>query len=266
MPGPEGAATFKISADVYERHVGRYGAPLAASLISRARVKAGLRVLDVGCGPGALTSALVDVCGAGNVAAVDPSRPFVDACADRCPGADVREAAAERLPFEEESFDVVLSQLVVNFLADPERGVLEMVRVARPGGVVGAAVWDYAGEMTLLRAFWDAATAVDPDRAPALDEGRIMRFCQPAELAGLWRAAGLADVETGSLEAFAEYEHFDSLWEPFAQGVAPSGAYATSLDRETQTRLRDEFRRRLGTPDGSFTLTARAWCVTGVRD
>ena len=228
-------------------------------------MEAGQRVLDVGCGPGALTTALVAVCGDGKVSAVDPSPPFVEACAKRAPGADVQRAGAEQLPFGDESFDVVLSQLVVNFLDDPEQGVAEMVRVARRDGEVAAAVWDYAGEMTLLRAFWDAAIVVDPERASALDEGRVMRFCQPPELVELWRGAGLGDVETAALDAHADYDDFNSLWDPFTTGVAPSGAYASSLDAGTQGALRDEFHARLGAPAGPFALTARAWFVRGRR-
>jgi hypothetical protein len=155
----------------------------------------------------------------------------------------------------------VLSQLVVNFLDDAEGGVREMARVARPGGVVAACVWDYASEMTLLRRFWDAARVVDPAGAAARDEGRVMRYCTPDELRGLWD--GFADVAGGSLSVSAEYESFDALWEPLEHGVGPAGAYAASLDAPRRDALRDELRRSLGTPPGSFALDARAWWVTG---
>jgi SAM-dependent methyltransferase len=178
-----GAATFRTSAEAYDRHIGRYGPALARALIEAANVSAGQRALDVGCGPGALTAVLSEVLGPNRVTAVDPSDPFVEACARRRPGVDVRVGSAEALPFADHSFDVTLAQLVLNFMNDPRAGVGEMGRVTRPGGVVAAAVWDYAGEMTLLRRFWDAAVSLDPDAADR-DEGRSMPYCSPEELEG----------------------------------------------------------------------------------
>lgn len=263
MKSPAGAATFQAPAEAYDRHIGRYGAALAAGLLKAARIRPGQRALDVGCGPGALTQALAARLGARQVSAVDPSAPFVEACRRRVPGADVRLSAAEKLPFHNGRFDAVLSQLVVNFMTDAPAGVREMCRVTRRGGTVAASVWDYADGMTLLRRFWDAALRVDPDGAAAHDEGRVMRFCTPQELERLWREAGLADVRTSELRASASYEDFDALWEPLERGVAPSGAYAAALDPARRAALRDELRLLLDSPRGSFTLSARAWCVLG---
>jgi SAM-dependent methyltransferase len=254
---------FQAPADVYDRFVGRYGSALAAEMIRVAGVERGQRVLDVGCGPGALTRTLVAALGPEAVAAIDPSPPFAAACRERAPGADVRDGAAEALPWPEDSFDAALSQLVVNFLDDPERGLAEMRRVTRPSGVVAACVWDYAGGMTLLRRFWDAALRVDPKGAAAHDEGRVMRFCAPDELRELWSAAGLADVTGGELSVSARYEGFDALWEPLERGVGPSGAYTVALDPPRRAALRAELQRVLGAPDGPFTLAARAWWVSG---
>jgi SAM-dependent methyltransferase len=253
---------FQAPADVYDRFVGRYGSALAAELIRVAGVERGQHVLDVGCGPGALTQALVAELGPEAVAAIDPSPPFAAACRERAPGADVRDGAAEALPWRDDSFDAALSQLVVNFLEDPERGLAEMRRVTRPGGVVAACVWDYAGGMTLLRRFWDAAQRVDPEGAAARDEGRVMRFCTLDELAGLWSGA-LTGVTGGELSVSADYDGFDDLWEPLERGVGPAGAYATALDVERRAALREELRRMLGAPSGPFDLSARAWWVSG---
>jgi len=258
-----GAATFLTAADAYDRHIGRYGSALAAELIQVAGVGRGQRALDVGCGPGALTQALATLLGPAAVAAIDPSPPFVAACRARVPGADVREGTAEALPWDDGAFDAVLSQLVLNFVEDPLRGVREMRRVGRPGAVVAACVWDYAGGMTLLRRFWDAALRVDPEGAAAHDEGRVMRFCAPDELRDLWSAAGLTDVTGGELSVSARYESFDALWEPLERGVAPSGAYAVALDPPRRAALRAELRRLLVAPTGPFTLAARAWWVAG---
>jgi SAM-dependent methyltransferase len=253
---------FRTPAEAYDRHIGRYGRELARALIDAAGVRRGQRALDVGCGPGALTSELVALLGAEQVAAVDPSAPFVDACRRRLPGVHVEVAVAEALPFEDAAFDHALSQLVVNFMTDPPAGVRELQRVTRPGGTVAAAVWDYAGEMTLLRRFWDAAVALDPSAADR-DEGRCMPFCTPDELGGLWSAAGLADVRVRPVVVAAGYDGFEDLWQPLELGVGPSGAYAASLPTERRAALKAGLRRRLGVGDEPFRLTARAWIATG---
>jgi SAM-dependent methyltransferase len=262
---PPGAATFRTPAAAYDRHIGRYGRPLARALVAAAGLRRGDRALDVGCGPGALTSELAGSLGAENVAAVDPSIPFVEACRRRLPGVPVDVASAEALPFEEGAFDHALAQLVVNFMTDPPAGVREMRRVTRPGGTVGAAVWDYAGEMTLLRRFWDAAVALDPSAADR-DEGRCMPFCTSDELGGLWWTAGLAEVSVSPAVVSADYHDFEDLWQPLELGVGPSGAYAASLPPERRLALKADLRGRLGGGDEPFRLTARAWIATGRAD
>ena len=258
-----GEAMFRVAAGAYDRFVGRYGAELAESLCDAAGVEAPARVLDVGCGPGALTAVLAHRLGPDAVAAVDPSAPFVAACRERVPGADVREAGAEDLPFDDGAFDAVLSQLVVNFIPDPAAGLAEMRRVARPGAVVAGAVWDYAGEMTMLRRFWDAAVEVCGERARARAEQHVMRFCTENSLGDLWRGSGLDDVRVRRLTVRANYDDFDDLWAPFTAGVGPAGAFVISLDDAERERLRDAYHRRLGEPEGPFELTARAWCAVG---
>lgn len=257
------AKPFFTSADAYDRWVGRYGSSLSAELVAFAGVKPGMLALDVGCGPGALTTALVELLGPDNVAAVDPSEPFVEAARDRLPGVEIRVAPAEKLPFMDDRIDVVLSQLVVNFMSDAEAGVREMARVAKPGGTVAACVWDYAGEMTLVHTFWEAAHEVEPERTAAADEGANMKHCSEDELAELWRAAGLEDVRTTGLTARARYESFEELWEPLPTGIAPAGAFTKALDADGQKALHDAYERLLDVGDGPFELTARAWAVAG---
>jgi len=253
--------TFAVSANAYDRFVGRYSYGLCDALATVAAVGAGASVLDVGAGTGAGTRRLVELAGA--VAAVDPSEPFVEALRERFPAVDVRLALAESLPFEDGAFDATLAQLVVNFMTDPGAGVADMRRVTRPGGVVAACVWDYPGEMTLLRVFWEAAAELDPDGAEAVDERTRMPFGRRGELGELWRRAGLGEVENGEIVVSAEYEGFDDLWGPFTEGVGPAGRYATSLGPERQGALRAEYRRRLSVPDGGFRLSARAWYAVG---
>jgi hypothetical protein len=136
--------------------------------------------------------------------------------------------------------------------------------VTRVGGVVAACVWDYAGEMPLLRAFWGAAREVDAERAAEADEA-FLRFGSPDELSELWSSAGLGDVRTAPLFAQASYSSFEDLWAPLPTGVGPAGAFTKSLDDRAQAKLHDAFRRRLGVGDEPFELTARAWAVAGIR-
>jgi SAM-dependent methyltransferase len=174
----------------------------------------------------------------------------------------VRAAAAESLPFADGEFDAVLAQLVVSMMSDADAGVREMRRVARPGGAVGACVWDFGGGMTVLRAFWDAAAALDPDAA-RLDQAKTRPFSTRDELRDLWSRAGLGDVRTGELRAGAAYSDFDDLWRPL---VAPDGApgrFYGSLRPVEQEELREDVWRRLGSPTDSFRLTARAWYAVG---
>ena len=256
---------FRGKGEIYDRFVGRYSPSLARAMIAAAGVVPGQRALDVGCGSGALVAALADLLGGEHVAAIDPSEPFVDAARAKTPAARIIVGSAEELPFEEGEFDATLSQLVVNFLADPERGLREMARVTRAGGVVAGCVWDYGGGMTLLRAFWEAAVALDPDGAGPRVESATTRFGTPDDLGALWRGAGLADVEVEAIDVEAAYDDFDDLWAPFPRGIGPAGTYTESLGPEPRRALRDEFARRLGEPAGHFTLTARAWCAIGTR-
>ena len=249
--------SFAVDAGAYDRFMGRYSVRLAPSFADFAGIAAGRRVLDVGCGPGALTTELVQRVGAAAVAAVDPSAQFVAAARERHPGVQVRVAAAEELPFADAEFDAALAQLVVHFMDDPVRGLAEMARVTRNGGVVAACVWDHARGHTPLAPFWDAVHELDPN---ATDESRLAGGHE-GHLTELCTKAGLRDVEETALSVSVEHATFEEWWEPFTLGVAPAGAYVTSLDSARQTELRERCQERLGA--GPFAIDSRAWSALG---
>jgi SAM-dependent methyltransferase len=250
--------SFTVAADAYDRFMGRYSVLLAPQLADFAAVAAGQRVLDVGCGPGALTSELVRRLGPSAVSAVDPSEPFVAAAQERHPGVGVWRASAEQLPFGDQTFDAVLAQLVVHFMAHPVTGLREMARVTREHGVVAASVWDHAGGQAPLSPFWEAARKLDPD---VEDESRLAG-ARKGHLAQLFQAAGLHEIEETALSVTVEHPSFEDWWEPFTLGVGPAGAYAAGLDVDRQARLRELCRELVAT--GPFALTVRAWAARGL--
>ena len=221
---------FTVPADAYDRFMGRYSILLSPQLVDLASVAPAQRVLDVGCGPGALTAELVARLGAAAVSAVDPSEPFVAAARERYPEVDVRHASAEELPYPDATFDSALAQLVVNFMADPAAGVGEMKRVTRPEGVVVACVWDHAGGRGPLSPLWDAARELDPD---VTGESRLLGT-QEGDLATLFASVGLREVEETVLSVSVEHPTFEEWWEPFTLGVGPAGAYVAGLDEEAR--------------------------------
>lgn len=249
--------SFDVAADAYDRFMGRYSAQLAPQLADLGELRTGQRVLDVGCGPGALTAELVARLGAGAVAAVDPSEPFVAATRERHPGVDVQCASAEALPYPNGMFDAALAQLVVHFMSDPVAGLHEMARVTRSGGIVAVCVWDHAGERAPLTAFWRAALELD-DR---VEDESALAGARTGHLAELLEAAGLHGVEETELRSSVEHSSFDDWWDPFTLGVGPAGAYAQSLDEARRRELRERCRQLL--PEPPFTLSTFAWAARG---
>ena len=248
---------FAVEAEAYDRYMGRWSERLSAQLADFAGIRAGDRVLDVGCGPGNLTAELVSRTAADAVAAVDPSPQFVSAARDRNPGADVRQASAEALPFVSGVFDAALAQLVVHFMKDPVVGLREMARVTRREGVIAVCVWDYAGSRDPLGPFWQAVRSVDPSSEgeaalPGARQGHLMQ---------LFVEAGIEAIEETSLSARRRFGSFDEWWEPFTLGVGPGGAYVSRLDVGRAAELRERCRAML--PRGDFEITAHAWAVRG---
>jgi SAM-dependent methyltransferase len=248
---------FDVAATAYDAFMGRYSRLLSPQLADLAGVRGGHLVVDVGCGPGALTAELVARLGADAVSAVDPSEPFVAAVRQRNPGVDVHRASAEELPFTDGTFDASLAQLVVHFMTDPVAGLAEMARVTRPGGAVAACVWDHGGGRGPLSTFWAAARDLDP----GVEDESQRAGTREGQLEELFAAAGLREVTGTALIADLEHATFDEWWEPFTLGVGPAGSFIARLDAERAAALREACRRRL--PTEPFVITARAWAAIG---
>ena len=255
------------SGAAYESYVGRWSRLVAGEFLAWLGVPPGARWLDVGCGTGALTGVILEVAAPREVVGVDASEGFVGHArrqvADSRARLEVGDALA--LPAETGTVDAAVSGLVLNFVPDPQRAAAEMARVTRPGGTVGAYVWDYAGQMQLMRHFWDAAGELNPT-ARELDEGRRFPLCRPGPLAELFRSAGLDRVEVRPIDVPTRFRDFDDYWAPFLGGQGPAPGYAMSLGEEHRAALRERLRARLPVdPDGSIPLVARAWAVRGHR-
>lgn len=246
----------------YEAFIGRWSRRVAPDFLDWLAVPPGQRWLDVGCGTGALSQAILDGAEPRALLALDPSRGFLAAAAHALPReALLCQASADALPLASASIDVVVSGLVLNFLPDLTRALAEMQRVMVPSGRLGAYVWDYAQGMALLHHFWAAAAALDP-RAAALDEGARFPLCRPPALIAALTTAGWRNVEVVPLDVPTSFENFDACWTPFLGGQGPAPTYVMSLAPGTRAALAAELRARLPiAPDGSITLNARAWAV-----
>lgn len=264
---PELPKDVWASGDAYEPYVGRWSRLVAREFLGWLAVRPGAQWLDIGCGTGALTAAIIDHAAPASVQAVDPSLAYVlharRGVRDR--RATFVVADARRLPQPTGSVDAVVSALVLNFVPEPELALAEMARVARQAGTVAAYVWDYADGMQLIRHFWDAAVALDPGAA-VLDEGHRFPICHPSALEALFRGAGLREVESRAIDVPTRFRDFDDYWRPFLGGQGPAPGYAMGLSEERRTALRERIRAALPiAPDGSIELVARAWAVRGAR-
>jgi len=250
------------SGDAYEPYVGRWSRAVAAEFLAGLGVGPGRRWLDVGCGTGALSGAILMDCEPAEVVGIDPSEGYVAWAAAHVndPRAQFEVTDATHLP--DGPFDAVVSGLVLNFVPDPAAAVTAMCEAAA-SGVVGAYVWDYADRMELMRYFWDAAVALDP-AAAELDEGVRFPICRPERLEALWREAGMTEISSRAIDVPTIFRDFDDFWSPFLGGQAPAPGYAMSLDEGRRAILRERIRSMLPIEqDGSIRLVARAWAVRG---
>lgn len=253
------------SDDAYEKYMGRWSRRIAPLFLDWLAVPAHASWIDIGCGTGGLSSAVLAECRPGSVVGIDPSDAFLKAARARVTDSRFRcrQGSAEALPFENGEFSAAVSGLVLNFVADKNKAVAEMKRVVAPRGTVALYVWDYAGHMQIMRHFFDAASELD-ERAKDFDDGVRAPVCRPGPLAELFRQAGLADVAVQCLDIPAAFDNFEDYWTPFLGGTGSGPKYCSTLAPDAQARLREKLRSRLPTgPDGEILLAVRAWAVKG---
>jgi SAM-dependent methyltransferase len=255
------------SGDAYEAYVGRWSRLVAREFVAWLALGPGLRWLDIGCGTGALSAAIVADADPAEILGVDSSLAYVEDARRRFDNPRVRFDTADAASLDiDQGFDVAVSGLVLNFLPDPNVAVAAMGRAVADGGVIAAYVWDYADGMALMRYFWDAARQLDASVAE-LDEGVRFPSCNPAGLAELWKHAGLGSIETTALDVATVFADFDDYWTPFLGGQGPAGGYVISRSEEQQDAMREVVRASLPiAADGSISIVARAWAVRGQRE
>lgn len=255
-----------LMGDAYDVYMGRWSRLVARAFVRWLQPEPSAHWLEVGCGTGALTATICEICDPPSVVACDPSEPFVEHARRNVPDsrASFCVAGADALPRRDGGFDIAVSGLVLNFIPDPGSAVAAIRERLRMGGVAASYVWDYSDGMELLRCFWDEAVASDPG-AGVLDEGTRFPLCREPALGSLWREAGLEHVETRALEISTVFASFEDYWDPFLRGTGPAPSYVASLDHDRRVALRERLRRRLHTGnDGTVRLRARAWAVRGV--
>jgi SAM-dependent methyltransferase len=251
----------------YEPYIGRWSRLVAREFVAWLGAARDALWLDVGCGTGVLTSTILEKASPAHIVGIDASSAYAAFARENIDQERAVFAAADAraLPIRSASVDGVVSGLVMNFVPAPDVALAEMTRVARPGGIVAIYLWDYAGEMQLIRHFWDAATELD-SHASKLDEGSRFPLCNPNEMELLFRTAGLTSVESRAIDIPTRFRDFEDYWSPVLGGQGPAPAYAMSLAENDRERLRDHLRARLPSrADGSIDLIARAWAVRGVK-
>lgn len=251
----------------YEPYAGRWSRLVGPEFVKWLALPGGLRWLDVGCGTGALSQAVLEDGAPAEVVGVDLSEGYIAYARAQVADGRVsfRIGDVQALPVADGEFDAAVSGLLLNFVRDPARAVAEMTRAVRPGGTVAGYVWDYAGEMQMMRHFWDAAAALDP-RALELDQGRRFPIAKPGPLSELFHAAGLREVGTRAIDVPTVFRDFDDYWSPFLGGQGGAPAYCTSLPEDNRAALRERIRARLPIQaDATIPLIARAWGVRGTR-
>lgn len=252
------------AADAYEKYMGRWSRKIAPLFIDWLAVPSGKKWADIGCGTGQLSLEIANRCSPSRHIGIDQTEAFLTLAKELVPSAEFKLGDAQNLELAKSEVDIAVSGLVLNFVPDKAKTVSEMARIVRPQGTVGLYVWDYAGQMQIMRYFFDAARLIDP-KSSTYDDGINAPICRPKPLADAFAAAALSDVETVAIDVPAAFANFEDYWIPFLGGTGSAPKYCMSLDESKRNKIRDAIRAKLPTgPDGEILLAVRAWAVKGI--
>ena len=252
------------SGDPYEYFMGRWSTLMAPVFLNWLNHSPDKKWLDIGCGTGALSEAIEQYCSPQSISCVDPSEAFVEKVKERVTSKGIfKVGTAENIPIENDSIDLIVSGLALNFFPNLDSALNEMKRVSKSNGIIAAYVWDYAGRMDFLRYFWDEAYQIDPE-SEHLDEGKRFSICNEISLATSFKNAGLVDIATTKLDIDTVFMNFDDFWNPFLGGQGPAPSYLTTLSEDKKIALQNNIHKKLSVAsDGSIKLTGRALAVQG---
>jgi ubiquinone/menaquinone biosynthesis C-methylase UbiE len=260
--------TYK-EGQAYERWMGRWSRLTGRQFLDWLQIPPRQRWLDVGCGTGALTEAILSGCDPELVVAFDSSEQQLAYARSRIDDKRLafRIGDAISIDAKRNSFDVAASALVLNFIPDQRKAMTEMIKVVRPGGVVAVYVWDFAGRRNITQHLSDAIAAVAPDAGRTARTAQQAETTKPEALAQLFRAVGLETIETTSLDIVAEFEDFDDYWISNTSLISPVSLIGTaggSLSTTEIKALKQKLREYLPADgNGKISFAARAWAARG---
>ncbi|MEN8192035.1 MAG: class I SAM-dependent methyltransferase [Bacteroidota bacterium] len=252
------------SGNPYEYFMGRWSSLMAPEFLKWLNISPNLEWLDIGCGTGALSEAIVEHCNPLNISCIDPSEGFLEMAKERLSiNGDYIVGNVSNMPIANERFDIIVSGLALNFFPNVSSALSEMKRVSKLNGTIAAYVWDYADRMDYLRYFWDAAYQID-SKSRELDEGIRFPICNSDNLKNTFQQAGLSDIESTFLDIDTIFKSFEDFWNPFLGGQGPAPSFLASLTKELQEELKVNIRNILPVEsDGSIRLLGRAIAIQG---
>jgi ubiquinone/menaquinone biosynthesis C-methylase UbiE len=249
----------------YDQWMGRWSRLLAQAFLKWLDFPAGMKWIDVCCGSGVVTEAIVELSAPASVAGVDASAEQIRFAREHraYPNVTFETGDATALPFPDSGFDVAVCGLGLNYIPNPALALREFRRITRPGGTVAVYVWHYAQGARFLREFWDVAIAIDSEAA-SFDQAQRFPMCTQEELRSLFEQEKLEEIDVRALDVVTRFSGFDDYWEPLLTGQGSAPNYLAPRDEQMRTAIRERLRATLPRDrQGAIELPARAWAIRG---
>ncbi len=251
----------------YDRWMGRWSRLLAQEFLEWLDLPADLRWLDVCCGSGVITEAIIERHAPASIVGIDASPEQISFARQHRaqPNVTFETGNAMVLPFADATFDAVVCGLGLNYIPNPVEALEEFCRVTRPESTVAVYLWDYQRGARFLREFWDAALAIDPEAA-AFDQALRFPICTEEGLRNIFEQARLEQLSLTALDIVTSFTSFDDYWEPMLTGQGSAPNYLAMRDKQIQAEIREHLRATLpANAQGAIELPARAWAIRGRR-